>query len=207
MNSPSLKSTLFNRRTYLVAALGGAALALVGCDKKPPSYTGIDLTGADFGRNFSLPDTEGRVRTLESFKGEYVLMFFGFTQCPDVCPTALGRAVEVQKLLGEDAKRVKVVLVSVDPERDTAQILRDYTAAFDPSFIALRGDVQATTDMAKEYKIHFSKVPAGDSYTMDHTALTYVLDTQGRLRLALRHEQSGEQVANDLRTLMEHDRG
>lgn len=207
MNSPSLKSTLFNRRTYLVAALGGAALALAGCDKKPPSYTDIDLTGADFGRNFSLPDTEGRVRTLESFKGEYVLMFFGFTQCPDVCPTARGRAVEVQKLLGEDAKRVKVVLVSVDPERDTAQILRNYTAAFDPSFIALRGDVQATTDMAKEYKIHFSKVPAGDSYTMDHTALTYVLDTQGRLRLALRHEQSAEQVANDLRTLMEDDRG
>lgn len=207
MNAPFHHSTQFSRRTYLMATLGGAAFALTACGKKPPSYTGIDLTGADFGRGFSLPDTEGRVRTLESFKGEYVLMFFGFTQCPDVCPTALGRAVEVQRLLGADAKRVKVLLVSVDPERDTPQVLRDYTAAFDPAFIALRGDVQSTTEMAKEFKIHFSKVPIEGSYTMDHTALTYVLDAQGRLRLALRHEQSAEQVANDLRTLMQDDLG
>lgn len=130
------------------------------------------------------------------------MLFFGFTQCPDVCPTALTRAVEVRRLLGADAEKLQVLLVSVDPERDTPELLRNYTANFDPSFIALRGSMQATQDVAKEFKIYYSKVPAGSSYTMDHTALTYILDPKGQLRLAIRHEQSPEDVATDLRTLI-----
>lgn len=178
------------------------ALALSGCERTPPSYHAIDLTGADFGRTFALQDPDGRTRTLGDFKGRYVMLFFGFTQCPDVCPTALTRAVEVRQLLGADAQKLQVLLVTVDPERDTAEVLRNYTAAFDPGFIALSGDLPSTETVAREFKIHYAKVPTGGSYTMDHTALTYLLDPQGRLRLAVRHEQSAQQVADDLRTLM-----
>ncbi|MBZ0134454.1 SCO family protein [Comamonas flocculans] len=183
---------------------GGAmvALALAGCERSPPSYLAIDLTGADFGRTFALQDPGGRTRTLDEFKGRYVMLFFGFTQCPDVCPTALARAVEVRRLLGPDADKLQVLLVTVDPERETTEVLRSYTAAFDPGFIALRGDAQATEAVAREFKIHYARVPTGNAYTMDHTALTYILDVEGRLRLAVRHEQTPQEVAQDLRTLM-----
>ncbi len=196
------KTRGMGRRTALMA--GGALLtmALMGCERSPPSYHAIDLTGADFGRTFALQDPEGRTRTLDEFKGRYVMLFFGFTQCPDVCPTALARAVEVRQLLGSDAEKLQVLLVTVDPERDTPEVLRAYTAAFDPGFIALRGDLPATETVAREFKIHYAKVPTGTSYTMDHTALTYIVDPEGRLRLAVRHEQSPKEVAQDLRTLM-----
>lgn len=178
------------------------ALALAGCERSQPSYQAIDLTGADFGRTFALQDPDGRTRTLDEFKGRYVMLFFGFTQCPDVCPTALARAAEVRRLLGSDAGKLQVLLITVDPERDTAEVLRSYTAAFDPGFIALRGDAQATEAVAREFKIHYAKVPTDNSYTMDHTALTYILDPESRLRLAIRHEQTPQEVAQDLRTLM-----
>lgn len=177
--------------------------SLTGCKPTPKRYTGIDLTGADFGRSFTLKDTEGHTRTLEDFRGRYVMLFFGFTQCPDVCPTTLARAMEVRQLLSTDANKLQVLLVSIDPERDTPENLRTYIAAFDRSFIALRGDLQTTKTVASEFKIHYSKVPAGDSYTMDHTALSYILDPEGRLRLGIRHEQTAQEVADDLRTLME----
>ena len=152
--------------------------------------------------DFNLPDAEGKPRSLAEFKGKVVLVFFGFAQCPDVCPTALGRAIEVRKLLGADGERVQVVFITVDPERDTPQVLREYMKAYDPSFIALRGNAEQLAATAKEFKVYFQKVPTSSSYTMDHTAVTYAFDPQGRLRLALKHEQSAQDVAADLRNLL-----
>jgi len=182
-----------------ILALG---LALVGCRGDAPNFNGLDLTGANWGRDFSLQDPDGRTRTLADFRGKYVLLFFGFTHCPDVCPTALLRAQEMRKLLGADGEKVQVIFVTVDPERDTAALMREYTAAFDPSFLGLRADAEGTKRVASEFKVFYEKVPAGASYTVNHSALTYVFDAQGRLRLALQHTQTAAQFAADLRTLM-----
>lgn len=202
LNNPSLAHRL-PRRVVVLSGVTLAALALVGCEKaKPASYRGIDITGADYGRDFKLTDPEGRERSLADFKGKAVMIFFGFTQCPDVCPTALVRAAEVKRLLGEDGSRLQVVFVTVDPERDTPEVLRAYTAAFDPSFIGLYADLQHTAETAKEFKVYFKKVPTGSSYTMDHSALSYVYDPAGKLRLALRHEQSAQDYAADLRHIL-----
>lgn len=131
-----------------------------------------------------------------------VLLFFGFVHCPDICPTALARALEAKKKLGADGERVQVIFVTVDPERDTAALLREYTAAFDPGFLGLRGSDEATRRTAKEFKVFYEKVPAGSTYTVNHSTMTYVLDTAGRLRLGLGHSLGAEQVAADLRLLM-----
>ena len=192
------------RRTLLLATL--AACVLSGCERQQAaSFHGIDITGADYGRDFRLTDAEGRERTLADFRGQVVLMFFGFTQCPDVCPTALLRAAEVRQLLGSDGARLQVLFVTVDPERDTPPVLKAYTQTFDPSFIGLYGDAQRLADTAKEFKVYYKKVPTGASYTMDHSALSYVFDTTGRLRLALRHSQSAQDYADDLRLVLGTD--
>lgn len=178
-------------------------MALAGCGKTAaPSFHGIDLTGADYARDFRLRDADGRERTLADFRGQAVLVFFGFTQCPDVCPTALSRAAEVRRLLGEDGARLQVLFVTVDPERDTPPVLKEYTAAFDAGFIGLYGDLQQTEATARDFKVYYKKVPTGSSYTMDHSALSYVYDPQGRLRLALRHDQTAEDYAQDIRQLL-----
>lgn len=190
------------RRTIVIAA---AAAALAACQPAAPPapFKGIDITGAAYARDFSLPDAEGAMRSLGEFKGKVVLVFFGFAQCPDVCPTTLGRAIEVRKLLGADGNKVQVVLITVDPERDKPEVLREYMKAYDPSFIALRGNAGQLADTAKEFKVFFQKVPTSkDSYTMDHTAITYAFDPKGRVRLALRHEQSAADVAADLKMLL-----
>lgn len=192
---------LQSRRTALLAT---AAAALAACQPPAPpvSFKSIDITGASYRRDFRLPDPGGSTRSLAEFKGKVVLVFFGFTQCPDVCPTALGRAIEVRKLLGADGDKVQVVFITVDPERDTPQILREYMKAFDPSFIALRGNAEQVAATAKEFKVFFQKVPTKGSYTMDHTAVTYAFDPHARLRLALKHEQSAPEIASDLRNLL-----
>ena len=190
------------RRTIVIAA---AAAALAACQpaEPPAPFKGIDITGATYARDFSLPDAEGAMRSLSEFKGKVVLVFFGFAQCPDVCPTTLGRAIEVRKLLGADGNKVQVVLITVDPERDTPQVLREYMKAYDPSFIALRGNAEQLAATAKEFKVFFQKVPTSkDSYTMDHTAVTYAFDPKGQVRLAFRHEQSAAEVAADLKSLL-----
>jgi protein SCO1/2 len=197
-----LAASQAGRRACLVVIAAAALGATSACQRPAPSFKGIDITGAEYGRSFSLPDADGVTRTLADFKGKLVLVFFGFTQCPDVCPTTLSRAVEVRKLLGPDADKVQVVLITVDPERDTPEVLRDYVKAFDPSFVALRGDAASTAATAKEFKVFFQKVQTSSSYTMDHTAVTYVCDPKGRVRLALRHEQSAADVAADLKTLL-----
>jgi len=182
-----------------------AGLALAGCGGGAPKFNGTDLTGASWGRDFSLQDPDGRTRTLADFRGSYVLLFFGYTHCPDVCPTALTRAAEVKKMLGADGDRLQVIFVTVDPERDTAELMRSYTAAFDPKFLGLRGSEEATRRAAAEFKVFYEKVPSGASYTVNHTAMTYVFDAKGRLRLGLQHTQSAGQFAADLQALMKQD--
>ncbi|MFZ6844406.1 SCO family protein [Undibacterium sp. RuTC16W] len=190
----------FGTVTAVMAAIGGGIVA--GCSRSAPVFTGLDITGADFGKVLHLRSPDGVVHTLDSFKGRYVMMFFGFTQCPDVCPTALARAVDVRKLLGADGDKIQVVFVTIDPERDTPELLRQYTAAFDPGFLGLSGSLTETEEAAKEFRIFYKKIPGGSSYTMDHTAITYVFDTEGRIRLALKHEQTASQCAQDMRSLM-----
>ena len=161
----------------------------------------MDLSGMPTG-DFQLQDTSGQTRRLADYRGHPVMLFFGFTQCPDICPTALTRAIEIKGLLGADAEKLKVLFITVDPERDTPEILGAYTQAFDPAFVGLRGDAEQTRAAAQSFKVFYQKVATGSSYTMDHTALTYNIDAQGKLRLALRHQQSAEECVQDLRTVL-----
>ncbi|MBN9368680.1 MAG: SCO family protein [Comamonadaceae bacterium] len=195
-------SQKIRRRILLVVAALGA-IALAACERKSSAaYHGIDLTGATYATDFRLTDPDGKERTLAGFRGKAILIFFGFTQCPDVCPTALARAAEVKRLLGPDGERFQTLFVTVDPERDTPEVLKAYTAAFDPCFIGLYGDLERTAQIAKDFKVYYKKVPTGASYTMDHTSLSYVYDPQGKLRLALRHEQPAQDYADDIRRLL-----
>lgn len=197
--------TLDSRRRWLHAAGAFALLALGGCKPPAPLYKGIDLASTEYGGDFTLAGPGGKPVTPADFSGSYVLLFFGYTQCPDVCPTALSRAVEIRKLVGEAGRRLRVVFVTVDPERDSREILDQYVAAFDPSFLGLSGTPEQLREVARSYKIFYRKIGTMNSYTIDHTALTYVLDPFGRVRLALRHEQSAADCADDLRRLMDYD--
>jgi protein SCO1/2 len=189
------------RRQFLAISL---ALGLSACDKKALKFNSIDITGADYCRDFKLNDSDGKQRQLADFKGRFVLVFFGFTQCPDICPTALARAAAVKQKLGKDADQLQVIFISIDPERDTADLMRAYTQNFDPSFIGLRGTAEQTKQVADEFKVFYAKVATGSSYTMDHSTLSYLFDTTGKIRLAMRHEHSADQFASDIRQLMQH---
>ena len=180
-----------------------AALSLAGCSKSGPSFKNTDITGADYGRDFSLTDQNGKTRTLADFRGKVVVVFFGYTRCPDVCPTTLADLKVAREQLGDEGKRVQVLFVTVDPERDTPQLLASYVPAFDPSFLGLYGDAAATARVAKEFKVFFQKVPGKtpDSYSVDHTSASYVFDPQGRLRLLVRPGNVPNLVA-DLKTLL-----
>jgi protein SCO1 len=177
------------------------SLALAACDGAP-KFKSTDITGAEYGRALELHDTSGRVRHLEDFRGKAVVLFFGFTHCPDVCPTTLADLAGVMKTLGPDAERVQVLFVTVDPERDTPDALAKYVGAFDARFIALRGDLAATQRVAKEFKIYFEKRKQGDSYTIDHSAQSYVIDPQGRLRLLVRYDRLAQDLPDDLRVIL-----
>jgi len=192
----------------LCAALA-AALALAACERAPvgadkPAFKAVDITGADYARTLSLPDAEGKVRTLADFKGKVTVLFFGYTQCPDVCPTTMAELAEVKRSLGKDGERVQGVFVTIDPERDTPQLLKNYITAFDPSFVALRGSDAQTKAVAKEFKVYYAKVEGRTpgSYTMDHTAGSFIYDTQGRLRLFTRYGGGAQALASDLRALL-----
>jgi protein SCO1 len=184
-------------------ALLVTALALAGCGASGPSFRNTDITGADYGKDFTLTDHSGKVRTLADFRGKVVVMFFGYTHCPDVCPTTMAELKAVKEQLGEDGKRMQVLFVTVDPERDTPQLLANYVPAFDPSFLGLYGDAAATAKVAKDFRVFYQKVPGKtpDSYTMDHTAGSYVFDPQGRLRLFVREGNPANLVA-DIQTLL-----
>lgn len=187
------------RRRLLLSTL--ALLPLAGCGQDAPPLNGMDLSSMPTG-DFNLQDTDGKERRLADYRGHPIMLFFGFTQCPDICPTALTRAVEIKSLLGADAEKLRVLFITVDPERDTPEILRAYTQAFDPGFVGLRGTAEQTRAAAQAFKVFYQKVSTGSSYTMDHTALTYVIDAQGKLRLALRHQQTAQESAQDLRTVL-----
>jgi protein SCO1/2 len=203
------------RLTGLLASLGltlGVLLSvsvLSGCDRSPlggdgPSFKAIDITGAEYARELNLLDADGQRRTLADFKGKLVVVFFGFTQCPDVCPTTLLELSEVKKALGADGERVQGVFVTIDPARDTPEVLKAYVSAFSPDFVALRGSADETAAVAKHFKVYYNKVPGKTegSYTMDHTAGSYVFDTQGRVRLFTRYGTGAEALVHDLKILL-----
>ncbi|MEK6209962.1 MAG: SCO family protein [Pseudomonadota bacterium] len=179
-------------------------LALGACQQGKPGFRATDITGAEFGRDFALADHTGKPRALADFRGRVVVMFFGFTHCPDVCPTTLAELAAAVKKLGTEGDKVQVLLVTVDPERDTPQVLSQYVTAFNPRFLALRGTAEETARVAKEFKIIYQKVAGArpDSYTMDHSAGTYIFDTQGRLRLYVSYGQGPEVFAHDIALLL-----
>ena len=187
-----------------VFSLLAAFPLLAGCAPDAPRFQSSDVTGASFGKDFKLVDAQGKARSLADYRGKAVVMFFGYTQCPDVCPTTLAQLAEVMKKLGPDADRVQVLFVTVDPERDTPELLGKYVPAFDPRFAGLYGDAAATERTAKEFKIIYQKRPGATpgSYTMDHSAGTYIFDPQGRLRLYVSYGQGPEVFAHDLRELL-----
>ena len=180
------------------------ALLLAACSPDAPKFRSTDITGADFGRELALTGHDGKPRTLADFRGKLVVLFFGYTYCPDVCPTTLAEMAGVMKALGKDAERVQVLMVTVDPERDTREVLAQYVAAFDPRFLGLYGDAAATQRAAKEFKIFYEKRPGAtpSAYTVDHSGQSYVLDAKGNLRLFVRQERIGADLADDLRTLL-----
>ena len=181
-----------------------ASAMLAGCAPDGPKFQASDVTGATFGRNFNLIDATGKPRTLADYRGKAVVIFFGYTQCPDVCPTTLAELAEVMQRLGPDADRVQVLFVTVDPERDTQELLSKYVPAFDPRFMGLYGDAAATERTAKEFKVIYQKQPGATpgSYTLDHSAGTYIFDPQGRLRLYVSYGQGPDVFAHDLRELL-----
>ena len=174
---------------------------IAGCDSHP-QFKSTDITGAPYGQALELTDHTGRARRLEDFRGKAVVLFFGFTHCPDICPTTLAEISQAIRSLGPDAERVQLLMVSVDPERDTQDSLAKYVTAFDARFLGLRGDLAATRKVAAEFKIYFEKRKQGDSYSVDHSAQSYVIDPQGRLRLLVRHDRIAQDLAPDLRTLL-----
>jgi protein SCO1 len=197
-----------NRRhtlTCLAAcALTAGVGTMAGCTEAKPQFKAIDLTGADYAKDFQLTDHNGQVRSLQDFKGKVVVIFFGYTQCPDVCPTTMAELAEAKKLLGADGAKVQGLFVTVDPERDTPEVLKAYMANFDPSFLALRGTPEQLAAAGKEFKLYYKKVDGKTptSYTMDHSAASYVFDTQGRVRLYARYGAGPQALASDLALLL-----
>jgi protein SCO1/2 len=188
------------RRTALLSL---AALTVAGCMESKPQFKAVDITGADYAKDFPLPDVDGRMRGIKDFQGKVVVVFFGFTQCPDVCPTTLGEIAQAKKLLGADGDKVVGVLVTVDPERDTPQLLKAYVANFGTDFVALRGTPEQTAAVAKDFKVFYKKVDLkSGGYTMEHSAASYVYDPQGRLRLYSRYGAGAQALADDLKLLL-----
>lgn len=190
----------------------GALVLLAGCDRpgegaaggSHASFNGVDITGANYANRLELPDADGNIRTLSDFKGKVTVVFFGYTHCPDVCPTTLAELAEVKRSLGADGDRIQGVFVTVDPERDTPELLKAYVTAFDPSFVALRGTPEQTQAAAKNFRVFYAK-SAGktpESYTVDHTAGSYVFDAQGRIRLFTRYGGGAQTLLADLRQLL-----
>ena len=198
-----------NRRTALsflsrLACLPAAGILLGACTEGKLQFSSIDMTGADYARDFRLTDHTGKPRSLADFKGKIVVLFFGYTQCPDVCPTTLTELSQVKQLLGADADKLQVLLVTVDPQRDTPEVLKAYMANFDPAFLALRGSVEELAAMAKDFKVYYKRTEGKTptSYSMDHSAASYVYDTQGRLRLYTRYGSGVQALASDIKLLL-----
>jgi protein SCO1/2 len=192
------------KRRHVLTAIA-ASLTAAACTEAKPQFKAIDLTGADYAKDFQLPDADGRVRTLKDFQGKVVVLFFGYTQCPDVCPTTMAELAEAKKLLGPQGDKLQVIFVTVDPERDTPQLLKGYMANFDPTFIALRPTPEQLAATAKDFKVYYKKAEGKTptSYTMDHSAASYVYDKQGKLRLYTRYGTGAQALVSDLKLLLD----
>jgi len=192
------------KRPFAIVAAALLALFVAACGPGSPRFQASDVTGVTFGRDFKLTDHNGKPRTLADFRGKVVVMFFGYTQCPDVCPTTLSDLAAALQKLGADAERVQVLFVTIDPERDTPELLSHYVPAFNPTFLGLSGDAAATAATAREFKVLYQKQPGSTpaSYSKDHSAGTFIFDAQGRLRLFVSHAQGPEIFAHDIRELL-----
>ncbi|MDI1259678.1 SCO family protein [Aquabacterium sp.] len=199
-----------------------SSVFLAGCDRSSSESTGatgsakeaavpaqstafksVDITGADYAKQFSLVDFDGKKRTLSDFKGKVVFVFFGFTQCPEVCPTTMAELAEVKRRLGKDGDRVQGVFITIDPERDTAEVLKAYLTGMDPSFIGLRGSLDEVNAVSREFKVFYQKVPTKDgAYTMDHTAGGFVFDPSGQVRLFARYGLGVDALTSDIQQLL-----
>jgi protein SCO1/2 len=191
---------------YLIAACAlstGVVGFLSACSDQKPAFTSIDVTGANYAKDFELTDHNGQVRHLSDFKGKVAVIFFGYTQCPDVCPTSMAELAEIKVALGQDGDRLQGLFVTVDPQRDTPEVLKSYMKNFDPSFLALYTTPEKLMDLAKDYKVYYKKAegPTPTSYTMDHSAGSYVYDTKGQLRLFTRYGSGAQALASDIRLL------
>ena len=187
-----------------LAALSLNSVWLTGCTPDKPQFKSIDLTGADYAQGFSLLDHNGQLRTIKDFAGKVVVVFFGFTQCPDVCPTSMAELAEVKRLLGADGDKLQAIFITLDPERDAPEMLKAYMGNFDPGFLALRPTPEQLPQVAKDFKIYYKKVDGKTkgSYTMDHSAGSYIYDPQGRIRLYNRYGSGAEVLASDIRLLI-----
>ena len=203
---------MLKRETLKKIAAGalwmGAAGIFSACTPKGPKFQGVDLTGAEYARDLQLPDHNGQTRSLKDFAGKVVVVFFGYTQCPDVCPTSMSELAEVKRALGADGDKLQGIFVTVDPERDTPEMLKAYMASFDPGFLALRGTPEQLAAVAKDFKIYYKRVDGQTptSYTMDHSAGSYVYDTAGRLRVYHRYGSGAQSLAADVRALLDEAR-
>jgi len=200
-------STRFSASWFRLFSACALALSLVGlsaCSEPKPAFKAVDITGADYAKELNLPDQNGQVRKLKDFSGKLVVVFFGYTQCPDVCPTTMQELAEVKHLLGPDGDKLQAVFVTVDPERDTTELLKAYVENFDASFVALRPTQEQLPAIAKEFKIYFKRVEGKTptSYTMDHSAGSYTFDTQGRVRLFNRYGMGAQALADDFKLLL-----
>jgi protein SCO1/2 len=196
------RDALKNIATAGLATLG---IGLFGaCSDAKPQFRGVDITGADYARDFPLPDHNGQRRSIKDFAGKVTIVFFGYTQCPDVCPTSMAELAEVKKLLGKDGDKLQGIFITVDPQRDTAELLKAYMANFDPSFLALIPTPEKLAAVAKDFKIYYKRVEGQTptSYTMDHSAGSYTYDTQGRLRLYNRYGSGAAALAADVQLLL-----
>ncbi len=200
-----------NKRQALQSIFCGALvttslLVLTGCSEKAVSFVSIDITGAEYARDFSLPDHNGQLRSIKDFAGKIVVVFFGYTQCPDVCPTSMAELAEIRTMLGADGARLQGLFITVDPDRDTPDVLKAYMANFDPTFLALRpSSPEQLAALTKDFKAYYKKVDGRTptSYTMDHSAGSYVYDTKGRIRLFTRYGSGAKALAGDIRQLLQ----
>jgi len=196
---------LHRRRLLWGGGLLALALALPSCARKAEGFLATDITGVDWGRDFHLTDHTGKPRTLADFRGKAVLLFFGYTHCPDACPTTMAKMARAVDLLGEDDKRVQGLFVTLDPARDTAQVLAEYVPAFHPSFLGLNGSEAEVGHVAENFKLFFARQApdASGFYTVDHQAAVFAFDPQGRLRLYFRGDTESAVIAHDLRLLLQ----
>ena len=203
-DSMTPKRSSMTRRAFLTAIASAGSLLGAACVKSPASFKATDITGAKFANDFAMTGHDGKPRSLADFKGKVVVVFFGYVQCPDVCPTTLSTLRTVREQLGADADKLQVVFITVDPERDTREVLSQYVPAFDPSFIGLSGDAATTERVAREFRVLYTK-NAGKtptSYTVDHSAGVFIFDTQGRIRLYASQNMTPENYVHDIRALL-----